>query len=180
MSRVIGLDHGRRRIGLAVGDTQTGLAFARPALIRRSLELDLDTITALARDEEAELVVLTLTMFLGVERDIWEGLVAARMTTLPLDDPSTFAMLARGESVGVFQTGTLPPGGEPRMPDAALDVRPTLGEQHVAGDLLVLFRGDLVVRGQLFEQIRNLREPSRFGKGRPPLFEPFHRAVLTL
>ena len=60
MTRVIGLDHGRRRIGLAVGDTETGLAFARPALIRRSLLLDLDTISALARDEDAELVVLGL------------------------------------------------------------------------------------------------------------------------
>ncbi len=60
MTRVIGLDHGRRRIGLAVGDTETGLAFARPALIRRSLVLDLDTISALARDEDAELVVLGL------------------------------------------------------------------------------------------------------------------------
>ena len=60
MTRVIGLDHGRRRIGLAVGDTENGLAFARPALIRRSLVLDLDTISALARDEDAELVVLGL------------------------------------------------------------------------------------------------------------------------
>ena len=58
--RLIGLDHGRRRIGVAVGDTQTGMAFARPAIQRRSLVVDLDTITALARDEDAELVVLGL------------------------------------------------------------------------------------------------------------------------
>lgn len=60
MSRVIGLDHGSRRIGIALGETETGMAFARPALQRRSLAVDLDTIAALARDEEVELVVLGL------------------------------------------------------------------------------------------------------------------------
>ena len=37
----IGLDHGSRRIGVAVGDIETGMAFARPALRRRSLDDDL-------------------------------------------------------------------------------------------------------------------------------------------
>jgi putative Holliday junction resolvase len=60
VTRVIGIDHGSRRIGLAVGDTETGLAFARPALRRRSLALDLDTIAVLARDEDARLVVVGL------------------------------------------------------------------------------------------------------------------------
>lgn len=60
MSRVVGIDHGSRRIGLAVGDPATGMAFARPALRRRSTEVDLDTIAALARDEEARLVVVGL------------------------------------------------------------------------------------------------------------------------
>jgi len=60
MTRVLGLDHGSRRIGVAVADTATGMAFARPAIRRRGTALDLDTITALVRDEEAELVVLGL------------------------------------------------------------------------------------------------------------------------
>jgi putative Holliday junction resolvase len=60
VSRIIGLDHGRRRIGLAVGDTGTGMAFARPAIQRRSEAVDLDTIATLVRDEEARLVVLGL------------------------------------------------------------------------------------------------------------------------
>lgn len=60
MSRIIGLDHGSRRIGVAVGDTETGMAFARPALRRRSVVLDLDTVSALVRDEEASLIVLGL------------------------------------------------------------------------------------------------------------------------
>jgi len=60
MSRMVGIDHGSRRIGLAVGDTETGMAFARPALQRRSTAVDLDTIAALARDEDASLVVIGL------------------------------------------------------------------------------------------------------------------------
>jgi len=60
VSRVLGIDHGSRRIGLAVGDTETGMAFPRPALQRRQLAADLDVIAALARAEEAERVVLGL------------------------------------------------------------------------------------------------------------------------
>jgi putative Holliday junction resolvase len=54
------LDHGSRRIGVAVGDSVTGMAFARPAIQRRNQAVDFDTISALARDEEAELVVVGL------------------------------------------------------------------------------------------------------------------------
>jgi putative pre-16S rRNA nuclease len=60
MSRVIGLDHGSRRVGVAVGDTETGMAFARPAIQRRGGTADLDAIVALARAEEAERLVLGL------------------------------------------------------------------------------------------------------------------------
>lgn len=60
MSRYIGLDHGSRRIGVAVGDSDTGMAFARPALRRRSLVEDIDTVAAIVRDEDASLVVLGL------------------------------------------------------------------------------------------------------------------------
>jgi putative Holliday junction resolvase len=60
MSRLLGIDHGSRRIGLAVGDTDTGLAFARPALRHRSEGDDVARIAALARSEEAGLVVVGL------------------------------------------------------------------------------------------------------------------------
>jgi putative Holliday junction resolvase len=60
VSAVIGLDHGRRRIGVAVGSEETGLAFARPALQRRNLAADLDQIAALAHAEDAGQVVLGL------------------------------------------------------------------------------------------------------------------------
>lgn len=60
MSAIIGLDHGSRRIGVAVGSEETGQAFARPVLRRRSEAADLEQITALARDEGASRVVLGL------------------------------------------------------------------------------------------------------------------------
>lgn len=62
MTRIVALDHGSRRIGLAVGDTETGMAFARPAIRRRSAAVDIDTISTIVRDEEAELVVLGLPL----------------------------------------------------------------------------------------------------------------------
>lgn len=60
MSAVIGLDHGSRRIGVAVGTEETGQAFARPALHRRNAAADLQLIQGLARAEGASKVVLGL------------------------------------------------------------------------------------------------------------------------
>lgn len=60
MSALIGLDHGSRRIGVAVGSEETGQAFARPALQRRNLAADLAQIAALARAEVTSRVVLGL------------------------------------------------------------------------------------------------------------------------
>jgi len=70
VSTIIGLDHGARRIGVAVGDTETGMAFARPAIHRRSLAVDLHEVEQLAWAEGAELVVVGLPLNMdGTEGD---------------------------------------------------------------------------------------------------------------
>ena len=73
MGTIIGLDHGAKRIGVAVGDTETGMAFARPAIHRRSLAVDLHEVEQLAWAEGAELVVVGLP----VNMDGSEGAQAA-------------------------------------------------------------------------------------------------------
>jgi putative holliday junction resolvase len=60
--RIIGLDHGERRIGVAVGDTETGMAFARAAIRRRSLDRDLVLVGELCTAEGAGLVVIGLPL----------------------------------------------------------------------------------------------------------------------
>jgi putative Holliday junction resolvase len=60
MSRFVGLDHGSRRLGVAVGDSETGMAFARPAIRRRGGAADLEAVASLVTSEGAELVVLGL------------------------------------------------------------------------------------------------------------------------
>ena len=60
MGAVIGLDHGSRRIGVAVGDDETRQAFPRPALQRRSVATDVQRIAGLARDEGTTRIVLGL------------------------------------------------------------------------------------------------------------------------
>lgn len=60
MTRIIGIDHGSRRIGVAVGDTETGMAFARPALRTRSAASAADAVKRLADDEGAHIVVIGL------------------------------------------------------------------------------------------------------------------------
>lgn len=62
MTRVIGLDHGARRIGVAVGDTETGMAFARRALQRRNQQRDVAVIGDLCAAEGADLVVVGLPL----------------------------------------------------------------------------------------------------------------------
>ena len=62
MSRLIGIDHGSRRIGLAVGDTETGMAFARPAHRRTNERDDLAALVALADTEGAECFVIGLPL----------------------------------------------------------------------------------------------------------------------
>jgi putative holliday junction resolvase len=60
--RIIGLDHGERRIGVAIADTETGMAFARPAIRRRNLDGDLAQIAELCTTEGAGLIVIGLPL----------------------------------------------------------------------------------------------------------------------
>jgi len=59
MSRLIAFDHGERRIGVAVADTEAGLAFARPALRGRAARSPAAAL-ALVQAEGAETVVVGL------------------------------------------------------------------------------------------------------------------------
>ena len=60
--RIIGLDHGEKRVGVAVGDTETGMAFARSAIRRRNLDHDLAQVAELCTAEAAGLVVIGLPL----------------------------------------------------------------------------------------------------------------------
>ena len=62
MSRLIALDHGARRIGVAVADSETGMAFARPAVHRRNLAQDLAIVRELCAAEGAEVIVIGLPL----------------------------------------------------------------------------------------------------------------------
>ena len=69
MSRILALDHGSRRVGVAIGETDTGLAFARPALPRRGGQRDVDAVADLVRAE----VVSTILIGLPLNMDGSEG-----------------------------------------------------------------------------------------------------------
>ena len=62
MTRIVALDHGSRRIGVAIGDSETGMAFARPALRRRNEERDLAVIGELCASEGADLIIIGLPL----------------------------------------------------------------------------------------------------------------------
>jgi putative Holliday junction resolvase len=62
VSRLLGLDHGKRRIGVAVADSETGMAFARTAIQRRNLDHDLALVRELCTSEGVEQVVVGLPL----------------------------------------------------------------------------------------------------------------------
>ncbi|MDQ3689277.1 MAG: Holliday junction resolvase RuvX [Chloroflexota bacterium] len=76
MTRIIALDHGSRRIGVAVGDTETGMAFSRPALLRRNMATDLAAIADLVAVDSVQLIVIGLP--LNMDGTEGEQAVAAR------------------------------------------------------------------------------------------------------
>jgi putative Holliday junction resolvase len=97
VSAVIGLDHGSRRIGVAVGSLETGRAFARPALRRQSQLADLQWLADLARREDAQLVVLGLPRNMdgsegqqaAAARDFGARLVALGLEVVYVDERLT-------------------------------------------------------------------------------------------
>jgi putative pre-16S rRNA nuclease len=60
VARLIGVDHGERRIGLAVGDEETGMAFPRPAV--RAGARAIRDIEALATEEGTTRIVVGLPL----------------------------------------------------------------------------------------------------------------------
>jgi putative pre-16S rRNA nuclease len=73
--RYLALDVGDRRIGLAVGDAEGGIARPLPTLKRRSLEADIEAIGGIARQEEATTLLIGLPLTLRGD----EGHQAARV-----------------------------------------------------------------------------------------------------
>jgi putative pre-16S rRNA nuclease len=59
VSRLVAFDHGTRRIGVAVADTEIGQAFSRPA-IQAARDGDIGAVVELARAEQAERVIVGL------------------------------------------------------------------------------------------------------------------------
>lgn len=83
MTRLVGVDHGTRRIGLAVGDTETGVAFERAALHSRTLAGAADAVAAFAAREGAVAIVLGLP--LNMDRTEGEQAVRVRAFAAALE-----------------------------------------------------------------------------------------------
>ena len=141
MRRLIGVDHGTRRIGLAVGDTETGLAFARPALRRTNEAADLAAIAALARAEGADGYVIGLPLL----EDGRHGAQARRAVTFAdrLAEASGLPVLQVDERFTSWQAGN-DLAGAGRRPDRRT------GELDSAAARLILQQclDDLAGRGR--------------------------------
>jgi len=89
--RVLALDLGARRIGLAVSDPEQSLAFPAGHLERVATQRDLEAIHALAREREVSRIVVGLPLHLdGGDGDAARSArefahSLARVTSLPVD-----------------------------------------------------------------------------------------------
>ena len=89
--RVLGLDLGRRRIGLALSDPKGVLALPAGALERRNLARDLEALRALAVERGVERIVVGLPIHMsgraGVEAQAAQSFARAlaEATGLPVD-----------------------------------------------------------------------------------------------
>jgi len=66
--RALGLDVGARRIGVAVGDLEHGIAMPHSVVERAGLSRDADTVAVLVRHEGAKTVVVGLPLELDGRR----------------------------------------------------------------------------------------------------------------
>jgi putative pre-16S rRNA nuclease len=62
VTRILALDHGSRRVGVAIGETETGLAFARGALMRRGGQPDVNAVAGLVLEEGVETILIGLPL----------------------------------------------------------------------------------------------------------------------
>jgi putative holliday junction resolvase len=103
VTRLVGIDHGARRIGLAVGDTETGMAFARGVLRTRRRAAAIDELVRLASSEGAERFVLGLPLHAdGSEGD---QAAAAREFGLALAQASNLPVSLVDERLTSWQAG---------------------------------------------------------------------------
>jgi putative Holliday junction resolvase len=89
--RVLGLDLGRRRIGLALSDPKGAIALPAGALQRRDLASDLESLRALVVEREVERIVVGLPIHMngsrGAEAQAAQSFARAlaEATGLPVD-----------------------------------------------------------------------------------------------
>jgi putative Holliday junction resolvase len=62
VTRLLAIDHGSRRIGVALADSETRIAFARPALRRHRSSGDAARIADLARGERVQRIIVGLPL----------------------------------------------------------------------------------------------------------------------
>ena len=66
--RLIGLDVGERRIGIASGDTETSLALPAGAIERTHIDADIETILSEAASRDAVTLVVGMPLSMNVRR----------------------------------------------------------------------------------------------------------------
>lgn len=62
ITRYVALDHGARRIGVAVADSEMRMAFARPAIVARRAQDAARQVVELARAEGAPCIIIGLPL----------------------------------------------------------------------------------------------------------------------
>jgi DNA polymerase-3 subunit alpha len=141
---------------------------------------DAEVVTQFGMDDVAKLGLLKMD-FLGLRNldvieaalDVIEKSIGSRLdlATLPLDDPATYDLLARGDSEGVFQFESS------GMQNALREVRPTQFEDLIA--LVALYRpGPMEFIGAYARNKRNPRAIEYADERLRPILEPTYGVTI--
>ncbi|AWR87857.1 Holliday junction resolvase RuvX [Meiothermus taiwanensis] len=126
--RVVALDVGEARIGLAVGETGSPWAFGRGYLVRKNLEADLEALAAFAEREGAERFVVGLPL----RTDGRPSAQAERVQAL------VEAMRGRGMQVELLDERYTTKLGQNRLKNAPKRIRQEKGKLDEAAAIALL------------------------------------------
>ena len=120
MTRVAAIDHGTRRIGVAVGDLETGMAFARAAIRQRRDMAPEDAVAETLRSDGVSSVVVGLPVHAdgeegtqaGVVRDFGDRLRERGFDVVYWDERNTSWQAARELGQGAQPDRRARAGGE--------------------------------------------------------------------
>lgn len=119
--RVMGLDVGERRIGVAAGDTESRVAVPVGTVERASLESDLRQLGELARERDARLIVVGMPLSMsgrpGPQAEVTQAFIDELLAALGIEVVTVDERLTSVEAERLIRERPSAPRGQRARPE---------------------------------------------------------------